>query len=90
MATIPTQIRIDEQVKKEATELFGLLGLDMSSAVNMFLNQCILRGGIPFSIEVPNYSDKVLAAMNEARHISKNPNVVGYTTMKDLKEALEA
>lgn len=56
----------------------------------MFLNQCILRGGIPFSIEVPNYSDKVLAAMNEARHISKNPNVVGYTTMKDLKEALEA
>ena len=90
MATIPTQIRIDEHVKKEATELFCLLGLDMSSAVNMFLNQCILRGGIPFSIEVPNYSDKVLAAMNEARHISKNPNVVGYTTMKDLKEALEA
>ena len=38
MATIPTQIRIDEHVKKEATELFGLLGLDMSSAINMFLN----------------------------------------------------
>lgn len=90
MATIPTQIRIDEQVKKEANELFGLLGLDMSSAVNMFLNQCILRGGIPFSIEVPNYSTKVLDAMNEARQISKNPKVIGYTTMKDLKEALEA
>jgi len=90
MATIPTQIRIDEQVKKEASELFGLLGLDMSSAVNMFLNQCILRGGIPFSIEVPNYSTKVLDAMNEARQISKNPKVIGYTTMKDLKEALEA
>lgn len=90
MATIPTQIRIDEHVKKEASELFGLLGLDMSSAINMFLNQCILRGGIPFSIEVPNYSDKVLAAMNEARRISKNPNIVGYTTMEELKEALEA
>ena len=90
MATIPTQIRIDEHVKKEATELFGLLGLDMSSAINMFLNQCILRGGITFSIEVPNYSDKVLAAMNEARRISKNPNIVGYTTMEELKEALEA
>lgn len=90
MATIPTQIRIDEYVKKEASELFGLLGLDMSSAINMFLNQCVLRGGIPFSIEVPNYSTKVLDAMNEARRISKNPNVVGYTTMEDLKEALEA
>lgn len=62
----------------------------MSSAINMFLNQCVLRGGIPFSIEVPNYSTKVLDAMNEARRISKNPNVVGYTTMEDLKEALEA
>ena len=90
MATIPTQIRIDEHVKKEASELFSLLGLDMSSAINMFLNQCVLRGGIPFSIEVPNYSTKVLDAMNEARRISKNPNVVGYTTMEDLKEALEA
>lgn len=90
MATIPTQIRIEEHVKKEATELFGLLGLDMSSAINMFLNQCVLRGGIPFSIEVPNYSTKVLDAMNEARLISKNPNVVGYATMEDLKEALEA
>lgn len=90
MATIPTQIRIDEHVKKEAIELFGLLGLDMSSAINMFLNQCILRGGIPFSIEVPNYSTKVLDAMNEAKRISKNPNVVGYTSMEDLKEALEA
>ena len=90
MATIPTQIRIDEHVKKEATELCGVLGLDMSSAINMFLNQCVLRGGIPFSIEVPNYSTKVLDAMNEARRISKNPNVVGYTTMEDLKEALEA
>ena len=89
MATIPTQIRIDEHVKKEAPELFGLLGLDMSSAINMFLNQCVLRGGIPFSIKVPNYSTKVLDAMNEARRISKNPNVVGYTTMEDLKEALE-
>ncbi len=90
MATIPTQIRIDEHVKKEATELFGLLGLDMSSAVNMFLNQCILRGGIPFSIEVPNYSDKVLSAMEEARQISKDSKVLGYTSMEDLKNALEA
>ena len=90
MATIPTQIRIDEHVKKQATELFGLLGLDMSSAVNMFLNQCILRGGIPFSIEVPDCSDKVLTAMEEARRISKDSSIPGYTSMEDLKKALEA
>ena len=66
MATVPTQIRIDTEVKKQANELFGTLGMDMSSAVNIFLKQCILRGGIPFTIEVPQYSQTVLDAMAEA------------------------
>ena len=39
MATAPTQIRIDADIKKQATELFSNLGLDMSSAVNLFLHQ---------------------------------------------------
>ena len=37
--TVATQIRIDKEVKKEANELFDDLGLDMSSAVNIFLRQ---------------------------------------------------
>ena len=36
MATVPTQIRIDETVKAQATSLFNDLGMDMSSAVNIF------------------------------------------------------
>ena len=43
MATVPTQIRIDEELKKQAMELFGQLGIDISSATNMFLRQCLLR-----------------------------------------------
>lgn len=53
MATTPTQIRIDEDLKKQAVELFGQLGIDMSSAVNMFLKQAVLHGGLPFSVELP-------------------------------------
>ena len=41
MATVPTQIRIDETVKAQATSLFNDLGMDMSSAVNIFLRQCL-------------------------------------------------
>lgn len=36
MATIPTQVRIDEELKKQAVELFSQLGMDMSSARNVF------------------------------------------------------
>ena len=39
MATAPTQIRIDADIKKQATDLFNTLGLDMSCAVNLFLHQ---------------------------------------------------
>ena len=61
----------------------------MSGAVNMFLHQCVLRGGIPFSIEIPHYKQTTLMAMEEARRISHDPNVPGYDNMDDLKKALE-
>ena len=69
MSTTPTQIRIDADIKKQATALFNELGLDMSSAVNLFLHHCVLRGGLPFNVEIPHYSQRTLDAMNEARHI---------------------
>ncbi len=87
--TVPTQVRIDSEVKKNATIIFDSLGLDMSSAINLFLHQCVLRGGLPFSVEVPNYSPETLAAMEEARKIAKDPNTKGYSSMADLKKGLE-
>lgn len=89
MATTPTQIRIDSEVKKQATELFGKLGLDMSSAVNLFLYQCILHEGIPFSIEMPRYSIETLNAISEAKKISRDSSVKSYSSMDELKAALE-
>lgn len=90
MATVPTQIRIDADIKQQATALFGHLGLDMSSAVNLFLHQCILRGGLPFAVEVPKYNQSVLDAMAEARRISRNLAVPGCASMEELWAALEA
>ena len=90
MAATPTQIRIDSTIKEEATALFSELGMDMSSAVNIFLRQCILRGGLPFPVELPQYNKETLEAMAEARKISRDPDVKGYTSMADLKAALEA
>ena len=90
MATVPTQIRIDETVKAQATSLFNDLGMDMSSAVNIFLRQCLLRGGLPFTVEVPNYSQKILEALAEAKRISRDEAVASYDNLADLKKALEA
>ena len=89
MSTVPTQIRIDRDIKEQAGVLFSGLGLDISGAVNMFLHQCVLRGGIPFSVEMPHYKQSTLAAMDEARKISRDPNVPSYDNMDELKRALE-
>lgn len=89
MATAPTQIRIDADIKKQATDLFHSLGLDMSSAVNLFLHQCVLRGGLPFNVELPRYNQRTLDAIDEARGISRDPGTRGYTSMDELQKATE-
>ena len=89
MATAPTQIRIDAEVKKQAAELFRSLGLDMSGAVNLFLYQCVLRGGLPFNVEIPKFNQHTIEALDEARRISRNPDIKGYSSMDELKKALE-
>ncbi len=88
MAKIPTQIRIDSNVKAKANTLFNELGMDMSSAVNIFLRQCILRGGLPFNVEIPDYNEETLMAMDEARRISRDPETPSYSSMDELKKAL--
>lgn len=47
---INVNIRVDEEVKKEAEGLFEEMGVNMSSAVNMFLRQVIRTRGIPFEV----------------------------------------
>ncbi len=89
MTTIPTQIRIDANLKKQATSLFDSLNMDMSGAVNIFLRQCILHGGLPFSVSLPKYNKETLAAMNESKRISKDPDVPGYDSVEDLRAALD-
>lgn len=89
MATVPTQVRIDETLKKQATELFSQLGMDMSSAMNIFLRQCVLRGGLPFEVVIPQYKPEVLEAMEEAKKISKDPNTKRYNTFSDAMKDLD-
>lgn len=69
MTTI--QIRTDEKVKKKAQGVFHKLGIDMSSAINVFLYQVILRDGLPFKIVTengltPQEEKEILQAEREA------------------------
>ena len=86
MSTEVISVSIDKETKINSTKLFNKLGLDLSTASNIFLKQCILRGEFPFDID---YSNELLDAAKEAIEISKDPNVTGYKDMNELKKALE-
>jgi DNA-damage-inducible protein J len=52
---MPTiQVRTDNQTKSASTALFEKLGITMSEAINLFLRQSIMRGGIPFTLTLPD------------------------------------
>ena len=89
MATVLMQVSIDENLKMQATELFSQLGMDMSSAMNIFLRQCVMRGGLPFDVVVPQYKPEVIKAMEEAKRISKDPNTKRYSSVSDAMEDLD-
>ena len=89
MATTPTQIRIDEATKKQAVELLEGLGINLSDAINMFLKQVVLRGGIPFEVRYPEYKSEVAEAMEEAKRISREPNTKRYSSFKEALEDID-
>lgn len=89
MTTTQTQIITDEKLTKQAIELFSRLGIDVSSAVNMFFKQVVSNGGLPVNVELPHFKSEVIEAMEEAKKISRDTNVKGYTDVSQMfKEIL--
>ena len=53
MATSIVQFRVDDDLKNEATKIYEELGIDLSTAMRMFLKRSVIVNGIPFSMVVP-------------------------------------
>ena len=88
MAKVSTNVTIDEVTKKEAQALLADFGMDLSTAVNVFLKQMVYEGSFPFSItrEVPNEETK--RAIENVRNgvgLSK-----GFHSVAELMEDLYA
>ncbi len=60
---VNTNISLDPELKKEAVELFQSFGLDLSTAISLFLSQSVREGKIPF--EIRNIKKKVIVEKEE-------------------------
>ena len=73
MATTNLNIRIDEDIKKQAEEIFTALGLSTSAAFNIFAKTVVRERRIPFELTLNTPNVETLAAIKEVEEMKKNP-----------------
>lgn len=83
--TSNVSFRIDTDIKNQADRLFSELGLNMTTAFNIFLRQSIREGSIPFNVTVNTPNAETVAALLEAERIGRDPSAKRYS---DVEEAL--
>ena len=77
-------IRMDEDLKSNMEGVCRELGMNMTTAFNIFVRQALREGRIPFEISINQPNRETIAAMLEAERIAKDPSVKGYTNMDEL------
>lgn len=91
MSTTNLSFRVDVELKNAAESCLNEMGMNMSTAINIYLKQIVKRRAIPFTISanpVPNAD--TLATIEEGERIAYDSNVKGYKDMPGLIKALNS
>ena len=80
-------IRLDSEVKEQAQQVFSNLGMDMTTAINIFLRQAIQYQGLPFDVRLDENRKllEVLTDLDQNRNMSQS-----FESISDLMEDLRA
>ena len=89
MSTTNLNIRIDKAVKDQSEEILNELGLNMTTAVNIFLRTVIREHGLPFELKLDVPNETTVAAIEEGRKMMSDSSAPRCSSMDDLKAALE-
>ena len=95
MSSIPNttnlNVRVDSTLKEKSDKLFKDLGLNMSTAINMFLTKCVKTSSIPFKVEEPKPSKELMKALKELNYMEKYPEKYKvYNNIDELFKDLDS
>ena len=87
MSKTSMSIRLDSEVKEHAQQVFNNLGMDMTTAINIFLRQAIQYQGLPFDVRLDESRNllEVLTDLDQNRNMSQS-----FESISDLMEDLRA
>lgn len=87
-ATTSLTIRLDKTVKSQAQSIYSELGIDMTTAINVFLRQSIRSKGFPFDVNLRSPNKETLLAMHD---VQEGKNLVGpFSSVQELMDSLNA
>ena len=87
MSKTSMSIRLDSEVKEQAQLVFNHLGMDMTTAINIFLRQAIQYQGLPFDVQLDDHGKllQVVTDVEQNRNMSQP-----FESVSDLMEDLRA
>ncbi|MBQ3442683.1 MAG: type II toxin-antitoxin system RelB/DinJ family antitoxin [Bacteroidaceae bacterium] len=91
MSTSLIQVRVEDSLKIKATQIYSDLGLDISTAVRMFLKRTVIENGIPFNMVLPQnkyVATKGLKALSEINDVSQKAGVSDMT-LEEINAEIE-
>ena len=81
------QVRVDEELKNQAAEILDTIGIDLSTAVRMFLKKVIIERGIPFDTRIDDITLKGIMAIRKMQKISEE-NGNSEMTLEEINEEI--
>ena len=90
MASVNVTIRMDEDIKRQADDLFSDLGMSLSGAITVFMKQAIRQQAIPFRIarDIPNRETR--EAIEEVQRLKNDPAKKTYNSFDEILRELDS
>ena len=91
MANALVQVRVDEQLKEDVTNIYEELGLDLSTAIRIFLKRSVQEKGIPFSMKLTDIKrgNKAVSAMQRMSQAAEE-NGIADMSLEEINEEIRA
>jgi len=81
---VSISVKTDPEDKEQAAQIFDGLGLNLSTAINIFIKKSIAEGGLPFDVKDPFYSKSNQAELNRRfTKVENNQNIHSHNLLDD-------
>lgn len=75
-------VRIDSDIEKPCEAMYGELGINLTTAINVFLRQSLRVGGFPFDVRMEQPNKETMSSILEAERIARDPSVKRYSNYR--------